>query len=117
MASKADEKGVVPPVANLFADLPDARTSEVFSAVLARPGLRIERIVSHGQTTPEDAPFVQVEDEWVLLLRGSAGIRIEGSGEVALKPGDHLLIPGGKRHWVTRTAPDAPTLWLAIHLG
>lgn len=117
MAREADEMGAVPAVANLFADLPDARRGEVFDAVLARRGLRIERIVSHGQATPADAPFVQEENEWVLVLRGTAGIRLEGAGEVALVAGDHMLIPGGVRHWVTRTDPDAPTLWLAVHFG
>jgi len=117
MASEADEMGAVPSVANLFADLPDARRGEVFDEVLARPGLRIERIVSPGQATPDDAPFVREEDEWVLVLRGTARIRLEGAEEVALLSGAHMLIPGGVRHWVTRTDPDAPTLWLAVHFG
>jgi cupin 2 domain-containing protein len=102
---------------NLFAPLPDAREGEVFTPLLERGGVRIERIVSHGQTTPQDAPFVQDADEWVVVLRGSAALRIEEQAEVALAPGDHVFIPGGVRHWVTRTDPDAPTLWLAVHLG
>lgn len=102
---------------NLFAPLPDARDGEVFTPLLERGGLRIERIVSQGQATPEDAPFVQDADEWVVVLRGRAALRIEGQDEVALAPGDHVFIPGGARHWVTRTDPDAPTLWLAVHLG
>lgn len=102
-------------IANLFAPLPSAVAGEVFTELLARPGLRIERIVSAGQATPEDQPFVQDHDEWVVVLAGNAAIRLEGHAEAALAPGDHLLIPGGTRHWVTRT--DAPTVWLAIHLG
>ncbi|MDR6851615.1 cupin 2 domain-containing protein [Sphingomonas sp. BE123] len=102
---------------NIFAPLPDAREAEVFTPLLERSGVRIERIVSHGQATPEDAPFVQGADEWVVVLRGSAGLRIEGRAEVALVPGDHVFIPGGARHWVTWTDPDAPTLWLAVHLS
>lgn len=102
---------------NLFAPLPDARGGEVFTPLLERGGVRIERIVSHGRATPEDAPFVQDADEWVVVLRGSAGLRIEGKDEVALVPGDHVFIPGGVPHRVTRTDPDEPTLWLAVHLG
>jgi cupin 2 domain-containing protein len=102
---------------NIFAPLPDARDGEVFTPLLDRGGVRIERIVSHGQATPEDAPFVQDADEWVVVLRGGAGLRIEGQAEVSLAPGDHVFIPGGTRHWVTRTDPDVPTLWLAVHLG
>jgi len=102
---------------NIFAPLPDARDGEVFTPFLERGGVRIERIVSHGQVTPVDAPFVQDADEWVVVLRGSAVLRIEGQAEIALAPGDHVFIPGGTRHWVTRTDPDGPTLWLAVHLG
>lgn len=102
---------------NIFAPLPDARDGEVFTPLLERGGVRIERIVSHGQATPEDTPFVQDAGEWVVVLRGSAALRIEGQAEVSLVPGDHVFIPGGTRHWVTRTDPDGPTLWLAVHLG
>ncbi|NML06541.1 cupin domain-containing protein [Sphingomonas sp. G-3-2-10] len=102
---------------NLFADLPDARAGEVFTELLTRPGVRLERIVSRGQSTPADAPMVQDADEWVLLLEGEAGLRIEESVEIVLKPGDHLLIAAGQRHWVTFTAKDRPTVWLALHLG
>ena len=103
--------------ANLFAKLPAAKRAEVFTELFVRPGVRVERIVSGGQSTREDKPFVQDADEWVMLLSGSAAIRLEGYTEAALQPGDHLLIPGGTRHWVTRTDPDVPTVWLAIHLA
>ena len=104
---------------NLLAHLPDASGGEVFEQILTRPGARIERIVSHGQSTPADAPFLQAHDEWVLLLTGSAGLWIESEGEdeeeVVLKPGDHILIPGGKRHRVSWTSANEPTVWLAVH--
>ncbi|MDQ0249844.1 cupin 2 domain-containing protein [Sphingomonas kyeonggiensis] len=104
-------------IANLLADLPDASAGEVFTELLERPGIRIERIVSRGQSTPEDEPMVQDWDEWVLLLEGAAGIRIEDSAVVALAPGDHLLIEKGQKHWVAWTAKDRATVWLAVHLG
>ncbi|HEY0621561.1 cupin domain-containing protein [Sphingomonas sp.] len=104
-------------VANLFAKLPSAKRAEVFTELLAQGGVRIERIVSNGQATPEDKAFLQDADEWVVVLQGSAAIRLEGYAEAALAPGDHLLIPGGTRHWVTRTDPGAPTVWLAVHIG
>jgi mannose-6-phosphate isomerase-like protein (cupin superfamily) len=86
---------------NLLAKLPAAKRAEAFTELLARPGLRLERIVSRGQSTPEDAPMVQDQDEWVLLVEGAAGIRIEDSNEVELAPGDYLLIAAGQKHWVT----------------
>ncbi|MBA15904.1 MAG: cupin [Sphingomonas sp.] len=102
--------------ANLFAPLPDARRDEVFTQLLARPGVRIERIVSQGQATPDDAPMVQDQDEWVVLLTGAARLRLEGEAERQLAPGDWLWIAGGTPHWVTWTDPDAPSVWLAVHL-
>jgi cupin 2 domain-containing protein len=104
-------------VNNLFADLPVRAEEEEFTELLSRPGVRIERIVSYGQSTPADAPFDQHHDEWVLLLRGSAGLWIEGDGERELRPGDHVLIPAHRVHRVTWTAENEPTVWLAIHFG
>lgn len=101
--------------ANLFASLPDARGAEQFSELLARPGVRIERIVTRGQVTPADAPYDQPHDEWVLLLAGAARLWLDGSGEVALAPGDHLLVPARVKHRVTWTPPEADTVWLAVH--
>jgi cupin 2 domain-containing protein len=102
---------------NIFENLPARAKDEVFTELLSRPGVRIERIVSHGQSTPEDAPFDQAQDEWVLLLRGSASLWIDGVGACDLRPGDHVLIPAHRRHRVTRTAENDPTVWLAIHFS
>jgi mannose-6-phosphate isomerase-like protein (cupin superfamily) len=103
-------------VENLLTRLPAAKRAEAFTELLARPGIRIERIVSRGQATPEDAPMMQAQDEWVLLLEGAAGLRIADSNEVTLHAGDHVWIAAGQKHWVTWTARDRPTVWLAVHL-
>jgi cupin 2 domain-containing protein len=102
---------------NLFQNIPSRTEDESFTDLLTRPGVRIERIVSHGQSTPVESPYDQDHDEWVLLLRGSAGLWIEGDGERDLRPGDHVLIPAHRVHRVTRTADGEPTVWLAIHFG
>jgi cupin 2 domain-containing protein len=102
---------------NLLNDIPAHLNAEIFTQLLSRQGLRIERIVSTGQCTSLDKPYRQAHDEWVLLLAGSAGLRIEGEGERNLRPGDHLLIPAYRSHWVTWTARDEPTIWLAVHLA
>lgn len=104
-------------LANLRSDLPADLPDELFTTLVERPGVRIERIVSHGHTTPPDAPYDQPSDEWVLLVQGAARLWIEGQGEIGLGPGDHLLIPAHRRHRVTWTTPDAPTIWLAVHVG
>src|ERR1700722_17266141 len=100
---------------NLFQNLPVQMEKEEFTELLLRPGVRIERIVSNGQYTPVDTPFNQDHDEWVLLLRGSASLWVDGDGEHDLHPGDHMLIPARRTHRVTRTAKDELTVWLAVH--
>ena len=102
-------------MSNVFANLPVQTGGEEFKELLSRPGARIERIVSNGQFTPVDKPFNQDHDEWVLLLRGSASLWVDGDGEHDLNPGDHMLIPAGRTHLVTRTAKDESTIWLAVH--
>ena len=102
--------------ANLLGPLPDARGAEVFTALLERPGVRIERIVSQGQVTQPDAPYDQPHDEWVLLLAGAARLWMDGMGERTLAPGDALLIPAHVRHAVTWTQAEPATVWPAVHL-
>jgi hypothetical protein len=57
--------------------LPD----EVVDLLVERSGLRIERIVSTGQATPEGQWYDQETNEWVLLVQGAAHLRIEGEEE------------------------------------
>jgi cupin 2 domain-containing protein len=101
---------------NLFDDLPRQADQELFTELVSRKGVRIERIVSTGQSTPAGEPYNQEHDEWVLLVSGSAGLWIEGDGERDLRPGDYVFIPAHRSHRVTCTAKAEPTVWLAVHL-
>lgn len=101
---------------NLFAAIPVDTSCETFDDLLDVPGLRIERIVSHGQESPRGFWYEQDGDEWVIVLQGSATLQVEGRDTlVPLEPGDHYWIPAGLRHRVDSTAPDGPTIWLAVH--
>jgi cupin 2 domain-containing protein len=102
-------------IADMMRLSPGEGQDERFEDLLRRPGVRIERIVSHGNVTPPHAPYVQGWDEWVLVLQGAAELRLEGLGERKLAAGEGLLIPAGVAHWVTYTAD--PTIWLAVHIG
>jgi cupin 2 domain-containing protein len=105
-----------PETRNILAQLPPALTGEVFETIARSGDVRIERIVSNGQATPEGEWYDQERDEWVLLLTGGAGLQFEDSPEpVVLGSGDHLLIPAGCRHRVAWTDPAVTTVWLAIH--
>ena len=103
---------------SLLKNLPETLKEEAFTTLLERPGLRLEQILSLGHQTPDGEWLVGNEDEWVLLLKGSARLYLEGGEEeVSLETGDALLIPRGIRHRVTETAKDQHTVWLALHLA
>lgn len=101
---------------NLYERIPTDLKDEQFLDLITAPGTRIERIVSTGQTTPPGKWLDQDRAEWVILLRGAAGLLFEGDAEShMLKPGDHIAIPAHCRHRVEWTAPNEPTIWLAVH--
>jgi cupin 2 domain-containing protein len=103
---------------NLRRDLPERGAAEVFDVLLERPTLRIERIVSTGQATPEGEWCDQANDEFVLLVSGTARLRIEGETEDrALEEGDWIFLPAHCRHRVTWTQAAPPTISLAVHFG
>jgi cupin 2 domain-containing protein len=104
-------------ISNLFAEIPEVLEDENFQEILSRPGLEIERIVSRGHRSRENFWYDQDRDEWVLLIQGSAGLAFEGEpSPVALKPGDHVLIPAHRRHRVAWTSETEDTIWLAVHM-
>jgi cupin 2 domain-containing protein len=102
---------------NLFADIPAVLPDELFEEILSRSNVRLERIVSRGHCSPQGFWYDQAWDEWVLVVRGRAGLEIEGRPPVvALGPGDHLLIPAHTRHRVAWTDGRQDTIWLAVHI-
>lgn len=103
---------------NLFDNLPETGAEEAFTALLARPGLHVSRIVSHGHASPEGFWYDQPHGEWVLLLAGAARLRFEDEeADRALRPGDCIDIAMHRRHRVQWTDPTRPTVWLAVHYG
>jgi cupin 2 domain-containing protein len=103
-------------VENLFENLPSLLPEEQLDDLVRGKGFRLERIVSTAHATPAGQWYDQEQDEWVLLLRGAAGLRFEGQAEaVSLCPGDSLLIPAHCRHRVEWTHPKLPSVWLALH--
>lgn len=103
-------------LSNIYSELPQPLAQETIEEILDPGPLRLERIVSRGHATPSGEWYDQKASEWVLLLTGSAGLRIEGKTEViVLKPGDYLNLPAHVRHRVEWTDPTIETIWLALH--
>ena len=57
---------------NLFGKIPESLPEELFETLAESPDVKIERIVSRGQITPEGEWYDQSKDEWVVLLSGKA---------------------------------------------
>jgi cupin 2 domain-containing protein len=101
---------------NLFANLPTSLPDELLTTLLQAPGTRIERIVSHGHSSPEGFWYDQPTSEWVVVLKGAARLEFE-DGTLEMRPGDCIDIAAHKKHRVAWTSPDKPTIWLAVHYG
>lgn len=101
---------------NIFnSEILSASTGEVFETIAESGDVKIERIISTGQTTPEGEWYDQDRDEWVILLKGTAMLEVEGAAPVTLNPGDYLMLPAHCRHRVTQTSVDPECIWLAVH--
>jgi len=98
---------------NLFTNIPDTLLNEITESLVEAKQVRIERIVSHGHTTPPDQWYDQSENEFVLLLQGSARLRFEDE-VIELKVGDWINIPAHRKHRVEWTAPEEKTVWLVV---
>ena len=96
---------------NLFG-LPRTPLTEEFTSILAEGrGVRVEKIVSAGQTT---GWCDQAETEFVSLLQGEAEIEYENGETVRLLKGDTLIINPRERHRVSFTTTEPPCVWLCV---
>ena len=101
---------------NLFRDIPIDLPEEIFETICITANVTIERIVSRGHASPEDFWYDPDRSEFVLVVQGSAGLKIEGHEEIAvLKAGDYLNIGARVKHRVEWTDPTCDTIWLAVH--
>ena len=105
--------------ASLFADLPTNLSEEVFTTLIDTDGVTIERIVSHGQASPEGFWYDQPRREWVVVLSGWTRLRFE-DGDVELAPRETSST--SRRHKRHPRRMDfrggrADDLALAVHFG
>ncbi|MCV6588554.1 MAG: cupin domain-containing protein [Marinobacterium sp.] len=102
---------------NLLQSLPCELAEEQFLDLLKTDSLRIERILSNGQSSPKTGWYDQSEHEWVLVLQGAGTLEFEQGESVTLCAGDSLNIPAHCRHRVSWTDPKQITVWLAVFYG
>jgi cupin 2 domain-containing protein len=106
-----------PVVGNLFVDIPNALSGELANVLAENEQVKIERIVSDGHASQEGFWYDQEQNEWVLLISGSAVLSLEtdsGIAQIRLNPGDYQLIPSHQRHRVESTSLTEKTIWLSV---
>ncbi len=96
---------------NIYSNVRVPMAGELFKRLLKYRNVVIEEIVSSSKII--DKLYVQKQDEWVLLLKGSAKLEVKGR-VVSLKKGDHIFIKSGVPHKVLKVRRG--TIWLAIHI-
>lgn len=101
---------------NIFAMPDNPGKEEVFDEIINRPNVRIERIISCGQSSPPGFWYDQDWHEWVVLLQGQAGVEWKDGTRHDLTSGDHLFIPAHQVHRVSYTSMEPPCIWLAVHI-
>lgn len=105
---------------SLFDKIPNNLPAEVFENLVVTPNMRIERIISHGHSSPDEKTgdgqwYNQNQNEWVMVVKGHAKLRFEKDNQlIELKPGMHIDIKAHVKHKVEWTTPDEPTIWLAV---
>lgn len=99
---------------SIFSGISGSCEGEEMLTLLETSAVRIERIVSHAKASPEGFWYDQPDDEWVMVLRGTATLEFEPARTVEMTVGDHVCIPRHVRHRVAKTTDD--TVWLAVHL-
>jgi cupin 2 domain-containing protein len=83
-------------------------TGERMYEIVHTRTVTIEQVLS-GEIEP--AGYLQAEDEWALVLSGSATLEIDGE-RIELGTGDWLFIPAGTPHRLLETDPG--TNWLTV---
>lgn len=100
---------------NILAAVPDRAPEEIFETLVDSGSVRIERIISEAHASPEGFQYDQDQNEWVLVLQGSAALKCDLEEElVLLNPGDWIDIPAHVKHRVEWTDPVRKTVWLAV---
>ncbi|CAK1758961.1 cupin domain-containing protein [Vibrio crassostreae] len=99
---------------NIYADIPSSLPNEVFTDIISNDNVRIERILSHGHSSPEEGWYDQDEHEWVMVIEGQGVIEFDDGRVVTLSKGDYINIAAREKHKVIGTVENVVTIWLAV---
>lgn len=98
---------------NIFDEIIVDKSEEKFFEIFKNETIKVEKIVSNGQKSPENFWYEQEKSEFILLLEGFAILEFENR-VIELKKGDCLNIKAMEKHRVKFTSLDEPTIWFAV---
>ena len=98
---------------NIFDKIIVDKEEENFFEIFKNETIKIEKIVSNGQISPENFWYEQEKSEFILLLEGFAILEFEDK-QVELVKGDCLNIEAFQKHRVKFTSLEKPTIWFAV---
>ncbi|MBN2824295.1 MAG: cupin domain-containing protein [Campylobacterales bacterium] len=96
---------------NLF-DKKIPKEGEILTSLLEHKNVKIVRIVSSHTLKP--TTYNQDEDEWVVIIQGSAELLMNET-IVVLHQGESLFIPSKTKHSIQSV--ENGTIWLAVHIN
>ena len=100
---------------NIFTNIPKQMNGEIFENIISKDSIKIQKIISKGDTTPKNKWYDQEDDEWVIIMQGEAILSFENQKDIKLKTGEYINIPAHTKHRVSWTIETQETIWLAIH--
>ena len=103
-------------VKNIFSGIPKKMDREHFETLLHTNNVIIDRVLSNGQKSFKNKPYHSIQDQWIMVLQGSANLKVEGETAIVLARGDYYFIPAGKKHWVLSTSKQPKTIWLVVNI-
>ena len=98
---------------NIFTHTEVNKEEEIFFEIFKNDIIKIEKIVSNGQKSPDNFWYEQEKSEFILLLEGYAILEFEDR-EMELIKGDCLNIKAMQKHRVKYTSEKEPTIWFAV---
>lgn len=98
---------------NIFENIIINKNKEQFFDLIGNNNIKIEKIVSNGQSSPINFWYEQEKNEFVLILKGNAILEFEEKC-IELNEGDYIDIKAFTKHRVKYTNKDESTIWLAI---
>ena len=101
-------------VENIFRAIEGELGNEDFLTLLDSDNVKVQRVVSHAASSPEEFWYDQAHAEWVMIVRGEATLEFESGQRIEMKEGDYVTIPPHTRHRVDQTGQE--TIWLVVHL-